>query len=166
MRISFEVHGKPVPEGSTGAIPYKRRDGSLGVNVMHSRNGTLLEWRNAVADAYLKTGGEIAEGPVAIQVIFLFNRPKTVSIRKRPFMTVKPDLDKLCRAIGDALSGVAYSDDAQIVRWEVYKMYVDQYQSVTDQNAREGVLITISDSDTTICNEYELRFIGRQGVTY
>lgn len=162
MRVSFKVHGKPIPEGSTGAIPYKRRDGSLGVNVMHSRSGTLLEWRNAVADAYIDAGGEMTEGAVAIQVVFLFNRPKSVSIRKRPHLTVKPDLDKLCRAIGDALSGVAYADDAQIVRWEVYKMYTDELHWIAE-DAREGALITVSDFDPSAYNG--LRFIGSQGVT-
>lgn len=30
-------------------------------------------------------------------------------------MTVKPDLDKLCRTVLDALTGVAYKDDSQVI---------------------------------------------------
>jgi Holliday junction resolvase RusA-like endonuclease len=37
-----------------------------------------------------------------------------------------PDLDKLCRAIGDALTGVAILDDKQIAWWDVMKHYGSQ----------------------------------------
>jgi Holliday junction resolvase RusA-like endonuclease len=37
----------------------------------------------------------------------------------------RPDLDKLIRAVGDALTGVLWTDDAQIVTWSTGKGYVD-----------------------------------------
>lgn len=35
------------------------------------------------------------------------------------------DLDKLARGLGDALTGYAYFDDCQIVKWSVMKSYVE-----------------------------------------
>ena len=43
-----------------------------------------------------------------------------------PVAPGKPDLDKLARAVGDALTGVAYRDDAQITRWHLQKRYGEQ----------------------------------------
>ena len=34
-----------------------------------------------------------------------------------------PDLDKLVRAVGDALTRLAWRDDSQIVAWHAYKHY-------------------------------------------
>ena len=50
-------------------------------------------------------------------------RPESVSIAKRPLMTVKPDVDKVLRATLDALTGIAYEDDAQVVDAHPVKRY-------------------------------------------
>ena len=74
------------------------------------------------------------EGPVEVQAHFVFPRPKSHyhSSKKRQgelrgdaplWHTSAPDLDKLQRAIGDALAGVVIRDDAQIARWRVSKSY-------------------------------------------
>jgi len=43
--------------------------------------------------------------------------------------TKKPDLDKLIRAAGDALSTIAYRDDAQITFISAMKRYADANQT-------------------------------------
>lgn len=40
-------------------------------------------------------------------------------------MTVKPDTDKLIRSTLDALTGVAYDDDSQVVNISACKIYDD-----------------------------------------
>lgn len=55
-----------------------------------------------------------------MQLDFAFIKPKTVN-RNRP--SVKPDLDKLIRAVLDALTGIAYTDDSQVVRILAQKSY-------------------------------------------
>lgn len=61
-----------------------------------------------------------------------FAIPKSVSKTKRDMMlkgqinpTKKPDTDNIAKAILDALNGIAYYDDAQIVDLTVYKRYSD-----------------------------------------
>jgi Holliday junction resolvase RusA-like endonuclease len=44
---------------------------------------------------------------------------------KRPQPIVPPDLDKLIRGVGDALTGVLYDDDSQVIRCLAWKTYAD-----------------------------------------
>ena len=55
------------------------------------------------------------DGAIVLVLRFFLERPKSVSEKKRPYPTVYPDNDKLIRAIGDALTGIIYNDDAQVV---------------------------------------------------
>jgi Holliday junction resolvase RusA-like endonuclease len=115
--LFFTAYGTPRPQGS------KR----------HVGNGRLIEasdvkpWRatitNAIFKAWMETGDErVFLEPVVVRATFFLPRPKTV---KRPLPSVAPDLDKLCRALGDALSvdSHAVQDDALIVKWEASKVY-------------------------------------------
>lgn len=111
--VSFNVVGKPIPEGSTRAVTYRRNDGSTGTRILHG-NDNLYEWRYAIAKAYEEAQGGRIDGSVYVELHFSFLRPKSVSVKKRPDMTVKPDLDKLIRAFLDALTGLAYADDSQV----------------------------------------------------
>lgn len=120
----IEVLGTPVPEGSTKAIPYKSRDGATKVAIMHNKSSELMDWRYRIAKEYKESGGEYTEQyGVDIHVEFIFTRPKSVKAEKRPNMTVKPDVDKLLRAVMDALTGVAYKDDSQVVSVTAAKRY-------------------------------------------
>lgn len=58
------------------------------------------------------------DGPVAIEIEAYFPRAKT-RMRKNSVLephVQKPDFDNVSKAITDALTGVAYTDDAQIWR--------------------------------------------------
>lgn len=58
----------------------------------------------------------IAKGtPVRMQVVFRLPLPKSAPKRRRIVPTTKPDLDKLYRSVGDALTGLFYDDDSQII---------------------------------------------------
>jgi crossover junction endodeoxyribonuclease RusA len=89
----------------------------------------LPAWRNALR---LAAEGAVAvefwsrtSEPVELEVMFYLERPATVPFSKRAAPTVPPDLDKLIRAVGDALTGVVYDDDSQIVRVLAWKTYAD-----------------------------------------
>lgn len=69
-------------------------------------------------------------GEAKIKLIAYYPIPKSASKRKRIEMdigtirpTKKPDVDNIMKAIADALNGIAYVDDSQIVTAEVRKYY-------------------------------------------
>lgn len=122
MTLAFTVPGVPAPQGSKN--PWGGE-----------ANARTRPWRAAVsAEAALHWGGRpLLGGPVEVAVQFAFPRPKAhygtgrnankLKDSAPEFVTKAPDLDKLARAIGDALTGIVYRDDAQIARLEVEKVY-------------------------------------------
>lgn len=85
-----------------------------------------------IAAAYRAAGGRcIPKGvPVELEVLARFPIPKSFSQKKRGAVldseilpTKKPDADNILKLVADALNGVAYEDDAQVVRMEVCKEY-------------------------------------------
>lgn len=139
--FSFFVPGEPITEGSTRAFASGQR-----VVVTHDRGHELAAWRTrvkrAAQDAAREAGWEPRyDGPVVVDAVFMLRRPK--SAKKRLMPHVKPDLDKLIRAVGDALApykqpGVL-KDDSRIVTWHASKHYAIPYES--------GAFITVSRVD-------------------
>ena len=66
-------------------------------------------------------------GPVRLRLIFNFTKPKSC---KKPELllwhTKRPDLDNLGKSILDALNGVLYVDDSQIVQIWAEKKYAER----------------------------------------
>lgn len=116
MILHFHVLGTPKPQGS------KRH---IGRGVMIESCKALRPWRDLVAwaarEAMQQQGWEKASGAVALTLGFAFRKPKSA---KRNYPTVKPDIDKLERAVLDAMktAGV-YTDDAVVVEVSTIKYY-------------------------------------------
>lgn len=124
--LVVDVPGTPVPQGSL--IPVRR--GSKIVLV--SDNPALKRWRADVARVVRARmslcGWTIADCPVRVELTFLMPRPATVPKRARPH--VRPDIDKLARAILDSLTGTAILDDARVVTLVAAKHYAEQPSGV------------------------------------
>ncbi len=116
--IRFTVYGKPQPQGSTRAFVKNGRA------IVTSDNKNLKPWRQQISDtAFIEFGAIPYAGDgqeaIAIDLRFYFQAPK----KRRMMPTVKPDLDKLIRAILDSLTGIAYRDDSQVVEVTARKFY-------------------------------------------
>lgn len=114
--IEFFCPGKPQAQGSKT----KGRWGNI-----REDNNELGPWRERVSlAAYQAVGldyspeGEdhqlLLTGPIAVGLEFVLYRPKSTPKSKTPPATKKPDIDKLERAVLDALTHVLWSDDAQV----------------------------------------------------
>ena len=67
------------------------------------------------------------DGPVSVVCEFTLKRPTSAPKTRVTYPATRPDLDKLVRAILDALSGVGvYRDDAQVINIQASKTYPDQ----------------------------------------
>jgi Holliday junction resolvase RusA-like endonuclease len=116
--VSFQVHGLPVPQGSTRSWVVN------GKPVITSAATGLSTWRRLVADvAQRYAPDEPWEGPVGIELHFGLPRPKSAPKRKRVWPDKRPDLDKLTRAVLDALTYVVFADDSQVVNIRATKDY-------------------------------------------
>ena len=70
--------------------------------------------------------------PVELEVFAYYSIPKNTSKKKRKMMLegkirpIKPsDIDNVYKTVADALNGVAYDDDVQVVRCYAEKFYSD-----------------------------------------
>ena len=108
--MRYFIAGDPVPQGSLNF--YHGR-------AVHSNQKYLHPWREKIANE-IGQHVSVNEGPFEIELAFTLRRPRTVT---REAATVRPDLDKLVRAVLDALTRVAYQDDSQVVRLVAEKSY-------------------------------------------
>ena len=120
--VEFWVSGTPAPEGSVTAFPVKdAATGRTRAVVTHSNKKGLRSWRGDVREAWQRHVGEWdRDAAIHVTILFVMETPKTV---RRPYPSVRPDLDKLARAVLDALTGLAYRDDGQVVSLAVTKSY-------------------------------------------
>lgn len=68
-----------------------------------------------------------------VKVVAYFSIPKSYSKKKREaiarrevFPTKKPDIDNIGKAVCDALNGLAYKDDSQVVDMRIHKRYTQE----------------------------------------
>lgn len=135
-QLTFEVFGTPQPAGSKRAFTWRARDGRSGTSVVDA-NPKAKDWKMTVAAAAgAAYQGALLEGPLAVTFEFELPRPQghfgtrglKPSAPSHP--TVKPDVLKLARAVEDALSGIVYRDDSQIVCERLEKRYGERARLV------------------------------------
>ena len=109
--IEFFVPGTPAPQGSKS---FKGIRGGRGILVESSK--ALGPWRERVALAAHSHADGLMGGPIGIRLKFVMPRPKSTPKRTTPPAVKRNgDLDKLTRAVLDALSNVIYVDDCQVI---------------------------------------------------
>lgn len=104
--IALYVAGKPAPQGS------KRH---VGGGRMIESSKFVAPWRRTVAAAASKACPAPLDGPLAVSLAFVLPRPTSEPKRRTRPATRRPDVDKLARAVLDALTGPAFADDSQVV---------------------------------------------------
>ena len=100
------IPGKPAPQGS------KRH---LGNGIMVESSKAVKPWRVDVAWKVREQFLTPFDGPVKLELHFVMPRPKSTPKKSTPAAIKRPDVDKLARAVLDAITGVVVVDDSQIV---------------------------------------------------
>ena len=126
MNVSFTVHGVPVPQGSKRALVHR----STGRAVVIEQGGARhRDWRadvKAAAAEAMWTHWSYLEGPVGMSICFTVPKPKSAPKTRRTWPDRRPDLDKLVRAVLDAITGEVIADDAQVIVIHTAKIYPGQ----------------------------------------
>lgn len=122
--ITIWIPGNPATQGSTRAFVVGGR-----ARVVHD-NPKTRPWRNVIAGEVRRAlaGRYAPTGPVLMTCNFMIPRPpshwrKDGEPRKSAREFPRLDVDKLGRALLDALTGVAYLDDSQVTQLLISKAY-------------------------------------------
>jgi len=142
---TFFAPGKPAPQGSKKVHRYVK-----GRAVLGESSAYVAPWRAVVATCAHKLQPEQwhAKLPVSLSLTFVFARPKAHFRANGSLKDNAPlhcvtrigDLDKLCRAVCDALTGIAYDDDSQVFSINAERRYATASET-------PGALITITTID-------------------
>ena len=116
----FTVYGSPVAQGR----PRFARVGNFVRAYDPDKSRTWKQDVKAAVLDQLNGAPEIHDGPLWLKLFFHLPRPKSLP-KKVMHHVKKPDADNLAKAIKDAMRGVVYRDDSQIVALEVRKQYGD-----------------------------------------
>lgn len=143
--LNLWIPGTPVTQGSMKHV---------GGGHMVPSSPKLLPWRNTITEAVEQYTGtyfgawEPLDEPVIVQAVFYLERPK--SAKDRPFPHKRQDLDKLARALGDALApkvgrgktapGSFLIDDSRIVDLRVKKLYA---HGIAGDGVEPGVRVKV-----------------------
>lgn len=141
---SFKVFGIARPAGSKQAFvplhpktkePYRRKGGGIVVSVVNDNPQTKQWIKHVSKTAREEYSGPYLTGFVSLECVFYLPRPKShygsganehrVKPSAPAMPGVKPDHDKLLRAVSDGLTQAlnVYRDDAQIVDGIARKRY-------------------------------------------
>lgn len=129
------VPGIPAPGGSKRAFAIKKGGVYTGRTVVFDDAGQRnKDWRQAcVLIADQKRPEQPFRGPLRVDFEFVMPRLKahfrangSLKDGAPKWHTVKPDRTKLTRSTEDALRGIIWADDAQIVDGATTKGYGDQ----------------------------------------
>lgn len=133
-RFYLFVPGRAVPQGSKTAFVSK----STGRPIVVDKDVRLPQWRMKITAAALEKRGTdpTLTGPVGARITFFMERPQGHYGTGKNAATLKPsapghpatmpDIDKLLRAVFDALTDAqVWADDGQVVWCQTIKTYAD-----------------------------------------
>lgn len=128
MNVSFFVPGIPAPGGSKRGFAYKgKMDGKTHVAIVDSAGQRVKDWRATVAltasEAF--SPPPLSNCPIWVRLDFILQRPKShlgtgnnSAILKESapeYHLIKCDASKYARSTEDALTGILWHDDCQVV---------------------------------------------------
>lgn len=130
MKFEFTIPGKPTGKGR----PRFTKNGHAFTPEATANYENLVKvcfYEQNRADEPIKPIAP--KTPIVAMITAYYPIPQSTSKKQRDrmaaalvFPTVKPDTDNIAKCILDALNGIAYYDDAQIMLLIVWKRYSDE----------------------------------------
>lgn len=125
MQVHFVVDG--IPHAKARHRSYIGRSGGIRTYTPTE----TVSWENYVRLCAAPHAPEhFIEGPVKLISIFYMPIPKSWSVKKKEmaklqkiFPTTKPDLDNMVKLVKDALNGLIWKDDKQVICSKEAKFY-------------------------------------------
>jgi Holliday junction resolvase RusA-like endonuclease len=122
--ISITVPVEAVPKGSVRAFIAPKQNRAIIVQDKHYQ---LRLYESILRDhlSQAMQSQSLFEGPVRVRIVFNRSRPKSRR-KKAMYAATRPDIDKLARAVLDAMTGIVFIDDAQVAGLIAEKRYADR----------------------------------------
>ena len=132
--MRFTIRGKPQGKARPRFNTY------TGRTYTPSKTGAYEKF---IALCYRQAGGKLLDGAIRIDIKAYYPIAKSHTKKNKAAMesgeikaTIKPDVDNVAKAVLDALNGLAFDDDKQVVRLEVSKRY--DHEARVEVEIREG----------------------------
>lgn len=133
--ISFTVQTKPVPQARPRFFVrhsgFRTHVGAYNPKQCKSFKEAIA-WHARIKAMEVGLKG-VLTGPISISLIFQMGQNG-----KEVYHTKRPDLDNLAKAVKDALKGIIYADDSQIVEAHLYKQYGEPGINITIKQLEGG----------------------------
>lgn len=130
-KVTIKIYGKVKGKG-------RPKFSRMGNFVKTYTPKETVEYENLVRLSWMQTPEtEKLSGNIRATIRAYFKIPKSVSKKKHAEMidapyASKPDTDNIAKSILDALNGIAYDDDSQVVELNVYKIYSDDEYAILE----------------------------------
>lgn len=148
VEISFFAEGAPVPQGNKSLGRNRATGKAVILEGRDARQRARFHgWRNTVVTRASLAMGQARRrspivGPVSVELLFVHTRPKSTPAGQR-WRTKMPDVDKLARAVLDALTIAGLiGDDAQVAELTARKV-------LAHSDETPGVNVTVRTLDHT-----------------
>lgn len=121
LHITFSVPGEPRGKGRPRFTRQGRSYTDQATRIYERAVATLAE--------AVMAGRDPSEAPCSVRMVSYKGIPASWSAKKRDLalkgdlLPGKPDLDNIAKGILDAMNGVIYDDDKQVIRLLVEKKY-------------------------------------------
>lgn len=126
-RLAFKIHGDTQPQGRPRAM-------RMGKGIRMYDDPKSAAFKKHVQQSYNSLGIDSQlEGALHMEIAIYRKIPKSFSKKMRQMAidgivrpVSKPDADNLAKTFMDALNGLAYKDDSQIVTLVASKYYAEE----------------------------------------
>jgi crossover junction endodeoxyribonuclease RusA len=128
--LAVFVTGHPAPQGSKKSL-------GAGRPLIESSK-YVKPWREDIRQAVIKDySGPVLDEALTVELQFFMPRPGSTPKSYTPYAVKRPDIDKLVRAVLDAISSAGvWADDARVV--ELYAT-----KALAENDERPGVYIRV-----------------------
>ena len=125
--IALRIPTVPIAQPRQRSRVFTTRDGKTITQNYTPTRHPVNSFKADVRAAVSRVLSAPLEGPVALRVVFVLPRPKRLIWKRREMPRVphtsRPDLDNLVKSTKDALNGLAWRDDSQVVELSAGKCY-------------------------------------------
>ena len=119
--LVFSVDG--IPQAFT-----QKKVSKYGVPYRVDKKGFKKAWQESIRFHAMQYKDQFIPKPEAVMLLLEFYMPRAKNNKLRDH-TIRPDIDNLAYPVTNALKGILFDDDSQIVCLEMYKQFANENRS-------------------------------------